>query len=142
MHIGVIWRLWLLLFSISPAVYASDLEVKVAGSGAAAQLVCALFASEAGFPVDSSAARRARVTATPNGPVCEFHAVPAGQWAVAVVQDENHNDRIDTSFLGVPTEAWGVSGNVRHALRAPRFSEAMFTLTPTQTLALTIKVAK
>ena len=51
-------------------------------------------------------------------------------------------DLAATSFLGVPTEAWGVSGNLRPSLRAPRFSEAAFTLEATQRVALAIKVAE
>ena len=134
--------LWLLLAGTQPALYAAEVEVRIAGSSATGQLVCALFGSEAGFPTDPGAARRLRATATPGDPICEFHEVPAGQWAVAVLADANANGCVDTSFLGVPTEAWGVSGNLRPSLRAPRFSEAAFTLEATQRLALAIKVAE
>jgi uncharacterized protein (DUF2141 family) len=47
---------------------------------------------------------------------------------VAIVHDTNGNGRVDTNLVGLPTEQWGVSRNVRHGLRAPRFHDASIKL--------------
>jgi uncharacterized protein (DUF2141 family) len=47
---------------------------------------------------------------------------------------------VDANFLGIPTEAWGVSNNVRPALRAPRFEEASFKVASGQSVTLEIRV--
>ena len=103
---------------------AAELVVQVGGiRSAEGQIGCALFAEARGFPGDGAAARRV-VPADPKGVVCGFQGLAPGNYAVAVLHDLNGNGRNDTSFLGLPTEDWGVSNNVRPALRAPRFEEA------------------
>jgi uncharacterized protein (DUF2141 family) len=50
---------------------------------------------------------------------------------------------VDTNFVGMPTEQWGVSRNVRPTLRAPRFDEASFKVAADAgEIVIDIKVAK
>jgi uncharacterized protein (DUF2141 family) len=42
----------------------------------------------------------------------------------------------------MPTEPWGVSNNVRHKTRAPRFEEAAFDASGAAPVRLTIQIAK
>ncbi len=49
-----------------------------------------------------------------------------GQWAVALTQDTNNNDKLDKNFLGIPTEPFAFSNNVRPRLAAPTFKECEF----------------
>lgn len=63
------------------------------------------------------------------GAVLEFR-LPPGRYAVAILHDENDNGRLDTNFLGIPTEGYGVSNNPKPRFRAPRFHEAVFELPP------------
>ena len=65
-----------------------------------------------------------------------------GTYAVAASHDANGNGRTDTNWVGIPTEAWGVSNNVRPRLRAPRFEEAAFELPETKSLRLQIRLAR
>jgi uncharacterized protein (DUF2141 family) len=51
-----------------------------------------------------------------------------GEWAVAVSQDLNNNDKLDKNFLGIPTEPFAFSNNVKPRLAAPRFEECKFTV--------------
>ena len=101
---------------------------------------CALFPSEAGFPMQGSDALQSRHSARPGTVECRFENLSAGTYAVAVSHDENQNGKTDTNFLGIPKEAWGVSNNVRPKMRAPRFDEAAFDLADGQTLTLEITV--
>lgn len=49
-----------------------------------------------------------------------------GEWAVALTQDTNNNDKLDKNFLGIPTEPFAFSNNVRPHLAAPNFEECKF----------------
>jgi uncharacterized protein (DUF2141 family) len=57
-----------------------------------------------------------------------FDSISYGTYAVSVLHDENKNGKMDTNFLGIPKEGYGVSNNVNPGMRAPRFEEALFLL--------------
>ncbi|MEL6281890.1 MAG: DUF2141 domain-containing protein [Pseudomonadota bacterium] len=122
---------------------ASELTVKVSGVDSdRGEIGCALFESADGFPTDNSGARSIWRPTRNGGAVCRFTDVPAGRVAVAVSHDLNKNRVTDTNFLGIPTEAWGVSNNVRPTLRAPRFDEAAFDLKAGEKASIEIEVLK
>lgn len=107
------------------------------------QVGCSLFASADGFPMDNSGARNLWLPAEAQGVTCRFADVPAGRYAVSVGHDRNGNKRVDTNFVGLPTEQWGVSNNARPTLRAPRFDEAAIKVAgDVQDVVIDIKVAK
>lgn len=145
-------RRWLLALSgvaataavLSNPVSAAELVVRVAGVTAPmGQIGYSLFASSAGFPMDNSGARAVWLPADPQGVTCRFNDVSAGSYAVSVGHDLNGNQRVDTNFIGLPTEQWGVSNNARPWLRAPRFDEAVFTVEAgAPELTIAIRVAK
>lgn len=51
-----------------------------------------------------------------------------GEWAVALSQDVNNNDKLDKNMLGIPTEPFAFSNNVKPRLSAPSFQECKFTV--------------
>ncbi len=133
---------WLLAFAAWPAA-AADLLVQVQGVEAPlGRIGCALFPAAAGFPTDSTGARQLWVPAATEGVTCRFDGVAPGRYAVSVAHDRNGNGRVDTNLLGLPVEPWGVSNQVRPALRAPRFDEAAFEVAPGAAgQSLTVRVA-
>lgn len=54
----------------------------------------------------------------------------------------NENGRTDKTFVGIPTEAWGVSNNVRPSMRPPRFAEAVFQIQDESPLRMEVKVSQ
>jgi uncharacterized protein (DUF2141 family) len=56
-----------------------------------------------------------------------FAALPRGDYAVAVIHDENDNKKLDT-FAGIPKEGFGFSRNPAIRFGPPRFAAARFTL--------------
>lgn len=68
-----------------------------------------------------------------------FPALPHGQYALAVIHDENGNGRLDT-FAGIPREGYGFSRNPAVRFGPPRFSAARFTLADaTQAQRVTVR---
>ncbi len=122
---------------------AAELVVKVSGiADGTGQIGCALFKSAEGFPMDNgAAARQVWLPADAKGVVCRYSDLADGSYAVSVSHDLNGNRKLDMNFLGIPTEAWGVSNNVRPRLRAPRWNEAVFSVADGRDLTIEIKVA-
>ncbi len=56
-----------------------------------------------------------------------FPALPRGNYAVAVIHDENGNAKLDT-FAGIPREGFGFSRNPVIRFGPPRFAAARFTI--------------
>ncbi|UOQ73568.1 DUF2141 domain-containing protein [Hymenobacter cellulosilyticus] len=67
--------------------------------------------------------------------------LPNGEWAVALTQDMNDNDLVDKNFMGIPTEPYAFSNNVRPKLAAPDFDECKFVVNGT-TKVVTISMKK
>lgn len=63
-----------------------------------------------------------------NGAVSFEIMLPPGKYALSVLQDMNANRRLDTNFLGIPTEASGSSNDAPARWSAPKFQAAVFTV--------------
>jgi uncharacterized protein (DUF2141 family) len=70
---------------------------------------------------------------------CDFLDIPPGTYALAVIHDEDMNGKLDTNWLGVPTEGYGFSNDAKAWLSAPAFSAASFQYDG-QNLELTISL--
>lgn len=117
------------LLALASTAGATDLLVRVVGLTAPlGQVGCSLFSDDQGFPMDNSRARVQWLPAQTDGATCRFSNVAPGRYAVSIGHDRNGNQRVDTNFIGLPTEPWGVSNNARPTLRAPRFDEAAFSV--------------
>src|ERR1044071_5176272 len=57
-----------------------------------------------------------------------FDNLVPGTYAVGTYHDENNNDRLDTNFLGLPTEGYALSNGVRAVTSKPTFQQAAFTV--------------
>ncbi|MGI4823159.1 MAG: DUF2141 domain-containing protein [Janthinobacterium lividum] len=63
-----------------------------------------------------------------------------GEWAVALSQDTNDNDKLDKNFLGIPTEPYAFSNNIRPRFAAPKFEECKFMVDgPGKVINITLK---
>ncbi len=51
-----------------------------------------------------------------------------GVYALGIYHDENANKKFDRNFIGLPTEAYGVSNNPGFRLGPPSHDEAAFTV--------------
>lgn len=54
--------------------------------------------------------------------------LPPGDWAVAITQDVNNNDKLDKNMMGIPTEPFAFSNNVRPRFSPPAFDDCKFTV--------------
>ena len=91
-------------------------------------VACALFESSVGFPDEylHFATNIMVIKIRDNQTHCYFKDIAQGTYALAVVHDENMNGKLDTRWLGLPTEGYGFSRNAKALLGAPSFSSASF----------------
>jgi uncharacterized protein (DUF2141 family) len=91
-------------------------------------VACALFESPAGFPIEflNSATNVMVIKIRKAQARCDFEDIPPGTYAMAVIHDENMNGKLETDLLGIPTEGYGFSNDVKGVVGAPAFSTASF----------------
>ncbi len=124
-------------------VQSEELTVKVTGiKKNKGEVVCALFKTAEGFPMDLSKPETIWMTADSAELTCMFTHITVGNYAVSVAHDDNGNKKVDTNFFGMPTEAWGVSNNIRPLMRAPRWQEAQFSIVAGEKQTLNIQLEK
>lgn len=70
---------------------------------------------------------------------CDFEDIAPGTYALAIVHDENMNGKLDTNWLGIPTEGYAFSNDAKALLGAPTFSAASFSYS-TGNLDMTISM--
>ena len=91
------------------------------------QVLCALFSSATDFPKKTDkAVARAKSVISQGHASCEFRGVAAGRYAVSVFHDENSNGKLDTKFMGIPSEGVGASNGAKGHLGPPKFDAAAF----------------
>jgi uncharacterized protein (DUF2141 family) len=56
----------------------------------------------------------------------QFESVPFGEYAIAVYQDVNSNDKLDTGMFGIPSEPFAFSNNFRPKFGGPSFEKCRF----------------
>jgi len=107
-----------------PGIHVKILNIKNSTGTAA----CALFESPEGFPSEylRSATNVMVIKIRKAQARCDFENIPPGTYAMAVIHDENMNGKLDTNWLGIPTEGYGFSNNAKGVLGAPSFSDASF----------------
>jgi uncharacterized protein (DUF2141 family) len=65
-----------------------------------------------------------------SGVSCVTIEIPYGLYAIAVFNDTNHNDKLDTNALGMPAEAYGFSAVKGALLKVPLYKDCQFEFAP------------
>jgi uncharacterized protein (DUF2141 family) len=102
---------------------------------------CDLFNAGEGFPGASpiiGGSIELKASATPMA--CTFSNLPAGVFAVSVIQDENANGSLDMNVFGAPIEGYGVSNNIVPATSAPTFADSKIDVDGVSQIELTVRL--
>jgi uncharacterized protein (DUF2141 family) len=107
-----------------PGIHVKILNIR----NSTGTVACALFESPDGFPTDylRMATNVTVIKIRKEQARCDFEDIPPGTYAMAVVHDENMNGKLDSNWLGIPTEGYGFSNDAKGAMGAPPFSAASF----------------
>lgn len=105
------------------------LRVEVEGlRNDAGHLLAALYDRPEGFPRDGTPAHRASVVIEGGRAVAEFADLPSGTYAVAVLHDENDDGKMNSNWLKLPKEGFGMSRFDKLKASVPSFDDAKIEL--------------
>ncbi|WP_434212664.1 DUF2141 domain-containing protein [[Pseudomonas] boreopolis] len=129
----------LLALTACSAVHAADLGIDLHGVRTQAGQLHVALVDAAGWDGQGAPLRAAAVAPSGADAHVEFRDLPAGEYAVRVMHDENGNGKLDTNMLGMPLEGYGFSNDPK-VMRKPTFDEARFALPATGTsIAITLR---
>ncbi len=105
-----------------------DIDVTVTGvSNQKGEIMVALFDSPEGFPQNPGKAIKLGKSPAQKGDiVVHLKDVPPGKYAIALFHDTNGDAILNTNFLGIPKEGYGVSNNIKNKMSAPKYQQAIF----------------
>jgi uncharacterized protein (DUF2141 family) len=107
-----------------PGIHVQILNIR----NSTGTVACTLFESPEGFPIEflRSATNVMVIKIRKSQARCDFEDIPPGTYAMAVVHDENMNGKLETNWLGMPTEGYGFSNDATGVVGAPSFAAASF----------------
>ena len=100
-----------------------------------------LYASEDGFPTrPEKAFRQVDVKIEGGRARVVFEGIPPGGYAVAAYHDENGDGKLDTGFLGIPSEGLASSNDAKGFMGPPSFEKARVEVGPGEN-RITVRVS-
>lgn len=90
-------------------------------------VLVSVFKEGNGFPDQAEkAVRKAKLGINNRKAAIVFNDIQPGQYAISILHDENGDQKMNTSGLGIPKEGYGFSNNVTGAFGPPSFKRASF----------------
>jgi uncharacterized protein (DUF2141 family) len=136
----------LLSFSCASAAHAqptSTLTVVVNGIQHQKGEICLrIYSSEKGFPLSSTSEVQSGCTQITGSTVKKvFSGLKPGTYAVAVVDDQNGDKKLNRDFFGIPKEGFGISKNPTVSVQTgmPKFRNASFSMNKNTTINILMK---
>lgn len=126
---GVLAALSLVTVALGGASAPGNLEASVSGlrSTKGQVLACLTRRADKLARCDRDPDAR-RMTIPASAKALHFTGLPSGEYALALIHDENANNKLDT-FMGIPREGFGFSRNPAIGFGPPSFAAAQFTVT-------------
>lgn len=109
---------------------AADLDIAVTGINSAnGRVLCRVFTQQSGFPT-TGALKTVTASIAGGQSTCRFAGLAEGTYAVAIAHDANNNGTLDRNFIGLPTEGFAFSRNIRPSFGPPSFASAAIQVGP------------
>ena len=117
-----------LIFIAGPASAARIIVMIDGLHSANGNVFVGLYASPSKFLQGNQTDAFKKVRANAGSITVAFDNLPPGTYAVGAYHDENGNDHLDTSPVGLPVEGYALSNGVRAVMSKPTFQQAAFTI--------------
>ena len=105
------------------------------------EICMGVYSSHKGFPFNTNAVVKSACVESTGGTLTHvFSGLKPGNYAVAVMDDQNGDRKLNKDFLGIPKEGFGISQNptVSIVTGTPKFHDASFLLIPNQNTTINI----
>jgi uncharacterized protein (DUF2141 family) len=106
------------------------------------QVCLRIFSGERGFPFNNTSEVQSGCTQITGKSVKkQFSGLKPGKYAVAVVDDQNGDNKLNKDFLGIPKEGFGLSKNPNVSILTgtPQFRDASFPISKNTTIKIQMK---
>ena len=100
------------------------------------QLIISIFNDPESFPTEGKELKTVVVDKIISNKATVNIELPTGDYAIALLHDRNLDGVCNFNFIGIPTEAYGFSQNVRPIITIPNFEETMFHVDGYQSLEI------
>lgn len=94
---------------------------------------------EAAFGGSGSGIAQLVVPAKIGGVRISLDSLPAGEYAIRVMQDLDGDGKLGTNLVGMPNEPWGMSNDAVGQFGPPSFSDARFVMPETRLQTITLR---
>jgi uncharacterized protein (DUF2141 family) len=101
-----------------------------------------LYSQEKGFPMNAkNVVKSACTPITGNSIKQQFTGLKRGNYAVAIIDDQNGDRKLNRDFFGIPQEGFGISNNPKVSIKTgtPKFRDASFVLDGNKTIRISMK---
>lgn len=138
------WVVALALLAASTVADAAEVRITVNGvKSGEGQLLVDIYGTEAKYKANVGNAGgdyRTNVPAGGGSVTAVIANVPAGKYGATVVHDENASGKLETNFLGMPSEGVGASNDATGSFGPPSFGDMEFNVADPVT-AITINLS-
>ena len=93
-----------------------------------------VFNKETNFLKDGSAIKNYSIKVGKDSETLVITDLPKGEYAISMYHDTNSDNKLNTSFIGIPKEPYGFSNNVKPKMSAPKYHECKFDFKESTTL--------
>lgn len=130
---NILWIYTLIFFCFPWQKASSDigsLEIQVTGiKSEHGKIILDVFSSKEGFPIQTDNALRRLKASILNGRAAfKVPDLKSGEYAFALIHDENGNNKLDLNFIGIPKEGAAASRNAKGFISPPSFEQAKFRI--------------
>ncbi len=119
-----------MLFTLSILQLAENNDIKVNIThlrNDKGYVLISLFKDGIGYPdKPEKALKKGKVSINNKNAIMIFTGLPPGNYAIAILHDENGDLKMNTNFFGIPKEGYGFSNNVMGTFGPPGYSRAKF----------------
>lgn len=104
-------------------------------------VLVSLFKNGEGYPNDPGKAfRKAKLPIQDKKASITFPGLPTSSYAIAILHDENDDQKMNKNFMGLPKEGYGFSNNTSGVFGPPGYNKASFRHTANTLTTLVIKM--
>ena len=82
---------------------------------------------EKAFKTKKTSANSSSVTLT-------FDNIPAGEYGISLYQDKDNNGKLNTNFIGIPSEPYAFSNNAKGMFGPAKWEDVKFSVTDKETI--------
>jgi uncharacterized protein (DUF2141 family) len=100
------------------------------------EIIVGVFSSESAFLKEGAAVKNYSIKVNKDAATFTITDLPKGEYAISMYHDENSDNKMNTSFIGIPKEAYGFSNNVKPKMSAPKYQDCKFTFSEDKTLQI------